>query len=119
MSTLTKDPRHGGRRRAASVADRGRRGDGDQLRLGQAAPAPEAVPASLISDRVARERADVVTQRPGGGLTFDDVLVGAWEGLSAHRTVPCPVCDGAMAPRFGAGHGAVGGRCASCGTAMG
>jgi hypothetical protein len=119
MSTLTKDSRHGGRRRAASVADRGRRGDGDQLRLGQAAPAPEAVPASLISDRVARERADVVTDRPGGGLTFDDVLVGAWEGLSAHRMVPCPVCDGAMAPRFGAGHGAVGGRCASCGTAMG
>jgi hypothetical protein len=119
MSTSTQHPRHGGRRRAPAVADRGRRGDGEQLRLGQAGAPPEAVPSSLISDRVAQERAGGVTQRPGGGLTFDDVLVGAWEGLSAHRTVPCPVCDGAMAPRFGAGPGAVGGRCTSCGSSVG
>jgi hypothetical protein len=119
MSTLTtKQDRHGARRRPSSLAERGRRGDGEQLRLGQPA-ASEAAPAVLVSDRVARARAEAVAQRPGGGLTFDEVLVGAWEGLSAHRTVPCPACDGAMAPRFGAGPGAVGGRCTGCGTTLG
>ena len=39
----------------------------------------------------------------GGGPTLDDVLVGAWEGLTAHRTVDCPVCGGEMAPTYG-GH---------------
>jgi hypothetical protein len=36
----------------------------------------------------------------GGEPTLDDVLVGAWEGLTAHRTVDCPVCGGEMAPAY-------------------
>ena len=55
---------------------------------------------------------------PREGRTLEDLLAGAWEDLSAHRAVACPVCDGAMAPRYGSGPSAVGGRCASCRTEM-
>jgi hypothetical protein len=73
----------------------------------------------------------------GGGPTLDDVLVGAWEGLTAHRTVDCPVCGGEMAPAYGASapqlddartrspRGMISrapareaGRCGSCGTEL-
>jgi len=54
----------------------------------------------------------------GGGLTLDDLLVGVWEGLSAHRTVACPACGGAMTPRYGAGPAPVGGRCGGCRTTL-
>ena len=50
------------------------------------------------------------------GRTLEDVLSGAWEDLTAHRTAACPICDGAMEPRYGAGPSAVGGRCRSCRT---
>jgi hypothetical protein len=42
------------------------------------------------------------------------VLCGAWEDLIAHRTATCPICDGAMVPRYGSGPSAVGGRCGEC-----
>jgi hypothetical protein len=58
------------------------------------------------------------SSEPGGGLTLDDLLVGVWEGLSAHRTVACPACGEAMSPRYGAGPAPVGGRCASCRTTI-
>jgi hypothetical protein len=51
---------------------------------------------------------------PREGRTLEDVLSGAWEDLGAHRTATCPICDGAMRPRYGSGPSAVGGRCASC-----
>ena len=54
----------------------------------------------------------------GGGLTLDELLVGVWVGLAAHHTVPCPACGGALAPRYGAGPGPVGGRCRDCGTTI-
>ena len=54
----------------------------------------------------------------GGGLTLDDLLVGVWEGLSAHRTVACPACGAAMTPRYGAGPAPVGGRCGGCRTTI-
>ena len=50
--------------------------------------------------------------------TLDDVLSGAWEGLSAAATVSCPVCPGELAPRWSAGAGVVGGRCRDCGTEL-
>ncbi|MBW3607227.1 MAG: hypothetical protein KY463_02535 [Actinobacteria bacterium] len=53
---------------------------------------------------------------PREGRTLEDVLSGAWEDLTAHRTAACPVCAGAMEPRYGAGPAAVGGRCRSCRT---
>lgn len=47
--------------------------------------------------------------------TLDDVIVGAWEGLSAHQSVECPVCRGTVRPRYGAsGHVPFGGRCDDC-----
>ena len=51
---------------------------------------------------------------PREGRTLEDVLSGAWEDLIAHRTATCPICDGAMAPRYGSGASAVGGRCRTC-----
>ncbi|MBI5105488.1 MAG: hypothetical protein HZB46_11005 [Solirubrobacterales bacterium] len=67
------------------------------------APRPEAAPPR--DDQLAHA---------GGGPTLDDLVVGVWEGLSAHRTVPCPACGGEMTPRYGSGPGPVGGRCTAC-----
>jgi len=54
-----------------------------------------------------------------GGQSLDDVLVGAWEGLTAHRSVACPVCRGALRPRYGAtSRTPIGGRCDDCGTTL-
>jgi hypothetical protein len=53
-----------------------------------------------------------------GGATLDELIVGAWEGLVAHRTVACLACGEAMVPRYSAGPAPVGGRCTACGTTM-
>ena len=53
---------------------------------------------------------------PREGRTLEDLLSGAWEDLSAHRTATCPVCDGRLEPRYGSGPSAVGGRCRDCRT---
>ena len=57
---------------------------------------------------------DVLCASPREGRTLEDVLSGAWEDLTAHRTATCPICDEAMEPRYGSGPSAVGGRCRSC-----
>lgn len=60
----------------------------------------------------ARGFAGAQLQGLGDGLTFDDLIVGAWEGLSAHRAIDCPACGEAMEPRRIVGqhlHGACGG----------
>jgi hypothetical protein len=54
----------------------------------------------------------------GGGPTLDDVIVGAWEGLTAHTVVSCPVCDGELAPEYGARSRLRGGRCSDCGSSI-
>jgi hypothetical protein len=55
----------------------------------------------------------------GGGATLDDLLSGAWEGLSAAASsTACPVCQGALEPRWSAGAGVVGGRCRDCGSEL-
>jgi hypothetical protein len=54
-----------------------------------------------------------------GEATLDDVLSGAWEGLSAAASsTACPVCDGELTPRWSAGAGVVGGRCRDCGSEL-
>lgn len=99
--------------------------DGEQLRLGQEAVeaprAPRPQPASLPAgvDAAAAAPPPAAEHRAGGEPTLDDLLVGAWEGLTAHRTVACPVCHGAMTPRYGAGPAAVGGRCRDCDSTLG
>ena len=55
----------------------------------------------------------------GGGATLDDLLSGAWEGLTAAASsATCPVCDGELEPRGSAGAGVVGGRCRDCGSEL-
>ena len=65
-----------------------------------------------------RSAAEKLKASPREGRTLEDVLSGAWEDLTAHRTATCPICDGAMEPRYGAGPSAVGGRCRSCRTEL-
>jgi len=65
-----------------------------------------------------RSAAERLQASPREGRTLEDVLSGAWEDLTAHRTATCPLCDGAMEPRYGAGPSAVGGRCTSCRSEM-
>jgi hypothetical protein len=54
----------------------------------------------------------------GGEASLEEVLARAWEGLAAHAAVACPLCGGAMTPRYAAGPTPVGGRCADCGTTL-
>jgi hypothetical protein len=55
----------------------------------------------------------------GGGATLDDLLSGAWEGLTvAISPTACPVCRGVLEPRWSAGAGVVGGRCGDCGSEL-
>ena len=53
----------------------------------------------------------------GGGATLDELLSGAWHALPAGACA-CPVCGGRLAPRWSAGAGVVGGRCADCGSEL-
>lgn len=54
-----------------------------------------------------------------GGLTLDDLITGAWEGLAVRGTVTCPVCAGPMAAR-GPEHedDAPKGACLGCGSQL-
>jgi hypothetical protein len=54
----------------------------------------------------------------GGEPTLDEVIVGVWEGLTAHCVVECPVCRDEMAPEYGAHARPIGGRCAGCGSVL-
>ncbi len=55
----------------------------------------------------------------GGRATLDDLLSGAWEGLTAAASsTACPVCEGELDPRWSAGAGVVGGRCRDCGSEL-
>jgi hypothetical protein len=54
----------------------------------------------------------------GGEPTLDELLAGVWEGLGAHRSVPCPACGGEMNPEYGAHAQPVGGRCGDCGSVL-
>jgi len=70
------------------------------------------------------ERVDLCAAAPmaraaGGGPTLDDVIVGAWEGLTADCATACVICGGTMRPRYGAGARPVGGRCEGCGSTLG
>src|SRR5436305_1409189 len=60
----------------------------------------------------------LVGQVAGGEPMLDELLVGVWEGLTAHRAVECPVCGGDMRPEYGAQALPVGGRCDDCGSTV-
>ena len=53
----------------------------------------------------------------GGEPMLDEVLVGVWEGLAAHKIVDCLVCGERMVPERGL-DALLSGRCKSCGTKL-
>jgi hypothetical protein len=61
---------------------------------------------------------DRETRNAGGVPTLDDLLSGTWTALTSQRPAACPICDGHLEPRYGAGHAAVAGRCRRCGTEL-
>ena len=75
-------------------------------------------PARGVMPRSSRRPVRAVPEATQG-QTLDQLMGRIWSDLTSHSTVACPVCDGAMRPRYGAGAGAVGGRCADCGTTIG
>jgi hypothetical protein len=56
---------------------------------------------------------------PEAGPTLDDVVSRTWEVLRAGAPVACLVCGAELEPRRHAGAGVAGGRCDSCGSALG
>lgn len=87
----------------------------------RASPAPTEVPVHEAGDELdALERAtvadDVGTPRAAlAGPTLDDVMSRGWESLVTRLPAACPVCHGEVVPAV---HGAVRGRCSSCGTTI-
>ncbi len=51
-------------------------------------------------------------------VSLQDVVLATWTAVSSGATAECPVCAGAMSPRWSAGAGVVGARCADCGTTL-
>jgi hypothetical protein len=89
---------------------------------------PGAAPLRAASGAAERPTAPAAAQRrtappaapsSRAARTLDELISGAWEGLSAHQTVMCPVCTGPMAPRYGSGARPVGGRCRRCASTLG
>jgi hypothetical protein len=85
---------------------------------------PRDVPAhaELVAGEevVALERAAVLDdvrkpRAPLAGPTLDDVMSRVWEGLVTGLPAACPVCRGEVVPTV---HGALHGRCSSCGTTI-
>lgn len=86
---------------------------------------PEQAAHAPLSERLRQEhdhgavvettrRSRTTVLRRGGEATLDELLVGAWEGLSVHRPVACPVCAGVMQPRVEV----AGGACGDCGAEL-
>ena len=62
---------------------------------------------------------DSAAPTPGAeSLSLDDRISSLWQDLAGSAEVSCPVCSAAMAPRWSAGAGVVGGRCTGCGTTL-
>jgi hypothetical protein len=83
-----------------------RRSGGARRRLPSRVPARVAVAAGCES--------------ASAPISLEEAVLGAWQGLIAHRSVDCLICGAGMAPRYGAsGHAPVGGRCAECRAVLG
>jgi hypothetical protein len=89
---------------------------------GPAQPRLFALPGGAVEDAApaAREAAQAPAEARGRAVapvrTLDDVLGRTWATVSAGETATCPLCSGPLLPRWSAGAGVVGGRCANCGT---
>ena len=70
---------------------------------------------TVLATDIAHDRGSAEPQTEGsatrlfepGGLTLEDVVLGAWEELVADGGAECPVCGGAMSMLDG---------CAGCGS---
>ena len=114
--------------------DAGRRGagaDGSGEDARPAQPRLFALPGGTVEDAPAEVAAARLAPAPSGPAavaapapvvapvrTLDEVLTGSWSALIAGHTTECPLCAGPLRPRWSAGAGAVGGRCADCGTSV-
>jgi hypothetical protein len=56
--------------------------------------------------------------RASAAPTLETLLIEAWNDVSIGAAAECPICTGRMQPRWSAGAGVVGGRCAECGTTL-
>jgi tRNA(Ile2) C34 agmatinyltransferase TiaS len=68
--------------------------------------------SALVGDPLTAERpAERLFEppRPGGGVSLEDLVLGAWEDLSRDGHAGCPVCGGRM-------HAA--GGCDGCGSSL-
>jgi hypothetical protein len=74
--------------------------------------------AGVTSPRRVARRPRTLFDGAGGGPTLDHVVSGAWEELTAHAVVECPVCDGELEPEYGQHALPIGGRCRGCGTTL-
>jgi hypothetical protein len=79
--------------------------------------------ALALEPRVVGDRARTAARRSGsadlgGEPTLDALLSGVWEGLAAHKSVACPVCEGQMTPDYGAHALPIGGHCQECGARL-
>jgi hypothetical protein len=88
----------------------------------EASPRDVPAHAELVvgEEVVALERAAVLgdvrrPRAPLAGPTLDDVMSRVWEGLVTGLPAACPVCRGEVVPSV---HGALHGRCSSCGTTI-
>jgi len=78
-------------------------------------------PPRLFGDEpvAASARAAAPAATPRTAATLADAVADAWNGLAAAAgPVPCLACGAEMGPRWSAGAGVVGGRCAGCGTTI-
>jgi len=93
---------------------------GPRIGASAARPTPPA-PGPRRAAPAAAQRPTAPPAAPSSraARTLDELISGAWEGLSGHQTVMCPVCTGPMAPRYGSGARPVGGRCRRCASTLG
>ncbi len=74
--------------------------------------------AGAVAPRRTAGRPRSLFDGAGGGPTLDHLVSGAWEELTAHAVVECPLCDGELVPEYGSHALPVAGRCRSCGTTL-
>ena len=75
-------------------------------------------PLALLEAPVAPAMAGERDEGEPRGPTLDDLLVEVWEGLAAHRSARCPLCNGTLEARYGAGQAPVAARCRECGSEL-
>lgn len=71
-----------------------------------------------MSTAIACRPLSLLDEPVGGEPTLEELLSSAWEGLTAHTPVECPVCGGRMRPVYGAHALPVGGACEECGSTL-